>query len=86
MTLGEFLKPLNPKSIVEWEEYDHDGYDDVDGTLDDELSGEMSLEQFLADDSYGYRTRDLELKDVTSIDITPYENGLCTIKIMRNLF
>ena len=86
MTIGEFLKSLPYESIVEWEEYDHDGYDDVEGTLDDELSGSGTLEDFLNDEDYGYRMKDLELSDVTRIEIIPRVYGRHTIKIQRDLF
>lgn len=86
MTIGEFLKPLPSDSIVEWEEWDYDGYDDQEGKLDDELSGEETLEEFLNDEDYGYRMKDLQLYEVSSIEIIPSRLGRNKIKILRQLY
>lgn len=86
MTIGEFLKTLPLDSIVVWEEYDHDGYDDEEGTMDDELTGEDTLENFLNDEDYGYRMKDLELYEVSNIEIIPSCTGRCTINIRRDLY
>lgn len=86
MTIEEFLKPLPADSIVNWQEYDHDDYDDVDGTMDNELSGEETLEDFLNDEDYGYRMKDLQLYEVTSIEVVPSKYGRYVINIVRNLY
>lgn len=74
MTIGELIGALPKKSIVDWEEND------------EEIDTEEYLEDFMEDNGYAYRTRDLEIKDrpgeSLKIEIVPTPTEI-EIKIRR---
>ncbi|MCR5252604.1 MAG: hypothetical protein K6C98_02690 [Treponema sp.] len=79
MTVGEFLKSLPENSLVSWREQNAT-YNNIGILVEkDEKKlcfSDMTLKEFLKDNSSSYRTRDLKLEDRSgeqfSITIIPY--------------
>ena len=89
MTVGDILKPLPDFSFISWQEEVIDCNGDKFSEDEEMCFDKMLLKDFLKDNPYSYRTRDLELKDRSGeyfeINIVPYFDRL-DISIKRQFY